>query len=72
MQGVDTLIIDALRFSPHPTHMNIEESLAFVDTLKPRATFFTHFQCEVMHARDEPKMPPHVRFAYDGLRLRWD
>ncbi|MBX7210525.1 MAG: MBL fold metallo-hydrolase [Verrucomicrobiaceae bacterium] len=71
MQGVDTLIIDALRFTPHPTHMNIEESLAFVDTLRPRAAFFTHFQCEVMHARDEPKMPPHVRFAFDGLRLAW-
>lgn len=72
MQGVDTLIIDALRFTPHPTHINIDESLAFVDTLKPRETFFTHFQCEIMHARDEPEMPPDVRFAYDGMRLRWE
>lgn len=72
MEGVDTLIIDALRFTPHPTHMSIDESLAFVDKLKPRETFFTHFQCEIMHARDEPKMPLNVRFAYDGMRLRWE
>lgn len=71
MEGVDTLIIDALRFSPHPTHMSVEESLAVVELLKPRQSFFTHFQCEVNHARDEPKMPSHVRFAYDGLKLAW-
>jgi phosphoribosyl 1,2-cyclic phosphate phosphodiesterase len=71
MQGVDTLIIDALRFTPHYTHMGWEESLAVHETLKPRRSFFTHFQCEVMHARDEPRLPPGVRMAYDGLQIQW-
>lgn len=71
MQGVDTLIIDALRHTPHPTHMNFDESLAFVDKLKPQRTWFTHFQCEILHARDEPRLPAHVRLAYDGLKLRF-
>jgi phosphoribosyl 1,2-cyclic phosphate phosphodiesterase len=71
MQGVDTLVVDALRHTPHPTHMNLEEALAFRLLVRPRITWFTHFHCEVMHARDEPKMPPDVRFAYDGLKLMW-
>jgi phosphoribosyl 1,2-cyclic phosphate phosphodiesterase len=69
--GVDTLIIDALRFSEHPTHMNIAEALAVRDHAQPRQTFLTHMQCEVMHARDEPDLPEGVRFAYDGLELTW-
>ncbi len=72
MQDVDTLIIDALRHTEHPTHMNITESLALVEKLRPRAAWFTHLQCEVMHARDESKLPPGVLFAYDGLRLEWE
>ena len=72
MQGVDTLIIDALRHMPHPTHMSFAESLDFAEKLKPARTFFTHFHCEIMHAREEPKLPPGVFLAYDGLRLSWD
>jgi phosphoribosyl 1,2-cyclic phosphate phosphodiesterase len=71
MQGVDTLIVDALRFSAHFTHMSWEEALGVHEELKPRRTFFTHFQCEVLHARDEPKLPAAVRMAYDGLKLDW-
>jgi phosphoribosyl 1,2-cyclic phosphate phosphodiesterase len=71
MRGVDTLICDGLRFTEHPTHMNIPEALAFAQRVAARQTFLTHLQCEVMHARDEPKLPQGVRFAYDGMRLEW-
>jgi phosphoribosyl 1,2-cyclic phosphate phosphodiesterase len=71
LQGVDTLIIDALRYTEHPTHMNFAESLTVQALLKPRRTFFTHLQCEIMHGRDEPKLPPGVLLAYDGLELTW-
>jgi phosphoribosyl 1,2-cyclic phosphate phosphodiesterase len=71
MQGVETLIVDGLRLTPHWTHMNWDEALAVSEVLKPRETWLTHFQCEVMHARDEPRLPPGVRMAYDGLQLEW-
>ena len=71
LRGVDTLIVDALRHTPHPTHMNFTEALALADELKPRQTWFTHIQCEIMHAREEPKLPSGVKIAYDGLKLRW-
>lgn len=72
MQGVDTLICDGLRLTPHFTHMNWDEALVLHKQVHPRRTLLTHFQCEMMHARDEPTLPPDVRMAYDGLKLTWD
>lgn len=69
--GVDTLILDALRKTPHPTHMNFDEALAVHDQLQPRETWLTHLQCEIMHSRDGEGLPPRVRLAYDGLKLSW-
>lgn len=72
LHGVDTLIIDALRHTDHPTHLTFAEAMAVHHEVKPRRTFFTHLQCEIMHSREEPKLPPEVRIAYDGLELNWD
>ena len=72
IQGVDTLIIDALRHTEHPTHLNFTESLAAHALIRPRRTFFTHLQCEIMHSREEPLLPANVRLAYDGLELQWE
>ena len=69
MRDVDLLIIDALRFTPHPTHMNFEEALAMVADLRPAQTYFTHFSCEVRHADALKEIPPGVSLAYDGLKI---
>ncbi|MGV3722689.1 MAG: MBL fold metallo-hydrolase [Actinomycetota bacterium] len=69
LRGLDTLILDALRWEPHPTHFCIEEALAAVAELKPRRTFFTHLAHTVPHAETERRLPPGVRLAYDGLVL---
>ncbi|MEI6536574.1 MAG: MBL fold metallo-hydrolase [Verrucomicrobiaceae bacterium] len=72
LRGVDALIVDALRHTPHPTHMNFSEALAFAGKIGARQTWFTHIQCEIMHGREEQKLPEGVRIAYDGLRLAWN
>jgi phosphoribosyl 1,2-cyclic phosphate phosphodiesterase len=66
LQGLDLLIIDALRYSPHPNHFNIEGALKVVQALKPRRTLFTHLTHEVRQS-DEARLPQGVEFAYDGL-----
>jgi phosphoribosyl 1,2-cyclic phosphate phosphodiesterase len=71
MVGVDTLIIDGLRITSHPTHMNWEEACAVHDLLQPRQTWLTHVMCEIMHGRDEGILPAGVDLAYDGLELAW-
>jgi phosphoribosyl 1,2-cyclic phosphate phosphodiesterase len=69
LRGLDTLILDALRPEPHPTHYCIEEALEIVRELKPRRTFFTHLSHTVEHAVIEAGLPEGVRLAYDGLVL---
>lgn len=68
LQGLDLLIIDALRFSPHPNHFNIEGALRMVQILRPRRTLLTHLTHEVHHS-DAQKLPEGVEFAYDGLSV---
>lgn len=69
LEGLDVLILDALRHQPHPTHSNVEQSLALVERLKPRRAFFTHIAHELGHQETNAALPPHVRLAYDGLKL---
>ncbi|MBU5635188.1 GPMC system MBL fold metallohydrolase [Geomonas sp. Red69] len=68
LQGLDLLIIDALRFSPHPNHFNIEGALKITEILKPRRTVLTHLTHEVHHS-DGERLPQGVEFAYDGLSV---
>ena len=71
LEGVDTLIVDALRFTEHPTHMNFDEAHAVAAKIGARQTYFTHFQCQVGHAEAEATLPPSIRLAYDGLKLEF-
>ena len=69
LEGLDTLVIDALQPRKHPTHLTIDEAIAVVERVRPRQTFFTHMSHNVMHAEVDPTLPDGVRLAYDGLRI---
>ncbi len=69
MQGVDVLVLDALRFREHPTHLNFSEALQLRKDVGARQTWFTHFSCDVDHEKAEATLPKGVGLAYDGLKL---
>jgi phosphoribosyl 1,2-cyclic phosphate phosphodiesterase len=69
LEGLDVLILDALRHKPHPTHSNLEQSLALVERLKPRRALFTHIAHEMAHEETNATLPAHVRLAYDGQKV---
>jgi phosphoribosyl 1,2-cyclic phosphate phosphodiesterase len=68
LEGLEVLLIDALRYTPHRNHLNIEGALGVVEKLKPKRAVFTHLTHEVPYA-DGTKLPPGVEFAYDGLEI---
>lgn len=72
LQGLDILFLDALRYKPHPTHSSVDQSLAIVEQLKPKRTFFTHISHDLAHEAANAKLPPHVRLAHDGLKLEFE
>jgi len=69
LRGLDDFILDALRYVPHPTHSNVEQSLALVEELKPKRAWFTHICHDLGHAQTNAKLPANVRLAYDGLKF---
>lgn len=71
LQGLDTLILDALRHEPHPTHFCLEQALDVVERLRPGRTFLTHLSHGFDHGPTESTLPPKVALAYDGLTLEF-
>ena len=73
LQGLDDLILDALRDVPHPMHMTVEQSLALVDQLKPKRAWFTHIAHDLPHKATNERLRkagyPQVKLAYDGLEF---
>ncbi|WP_111708475.1 MBL fold metallo-hydrolase [Lutibacter citreus] len=73
LQNLDVLIINAIRYEPHHSHLNIEEALELVEELKPKKTYFTHISHQLgFHAEVEKKLPKNVHLAYDELVLEID
>ncbi len=66
LEGLEVLIIDGLRWNPHPSHFNIETAIAAVEQLRPVRTILTHLSHDVLYA-DGVKLPPGFEFAYDGM-----
>ncbi len=69
LAGLDDFILDALRYVPHPTHSNVEQSLALIEELKPKRAWFTHICHDLGHADANARLPEHVRLAHDGLQF---
>jgi len=63
------LIIDALRYKPHPTHLHVEQSLAYIAELNPRRALLTHIGHDIKHNEACRHLPKNVELAYDGLSI---
>jgi phosphoribosyl 1,2-cyclic phosphate phosphodiesterase len=72
LAGVEVLILDALRYRPHPTHFSFEEALAAAARVGARRTIFTHLTHEVDHDSLAVPLPPGVELGYDGLAFDAD
>ena len=69
LQGLDVLILDALRHKPHPTHFSLAEALEVAERIGAKRTYFTHVSHDLDHEKINAELPAGVELAYDGLRL---
>ena len=72
LSGTTTLIVDALRERPHPTHFSLDQALAVVDRLRPARAWLTHMCHDLRHATTCARLPEGVELAYDGLTFEID
>ncbi len=69
LYGLDTLVVDALRYKPHPTHASVDQALAWVERLKPRRAVLTNLHVDLDYAKLRSELPAGVEPAFDGLEL---
>lgn len=65
----DLIILDALRETSHPTHLNVAEALALIERVKPQRAVLTNLHTDLDYRTLKAKLPAHVDVAYDGMTL---
>lgn len=69
LEGLDVWIVDALRWTPHPTHAHVERALEWIAHLRPKRAILTNMHIDLDYADLAARLPPGVEPAFDGLRF---
>ena len=70
LQGVDTLVVNALRWERHNSHYSVAEAHALIERVAPRRAYLTHMSHRIgLHSTTEAMLPEGVYLAYDGLQI---
>jgi len=72
LQGLDHLVLSALRHKPHPNHATVEQAVGWARRIGARQTWLTHIAHELGHEQTNRTLPDGIRLAYDGLDLPVD
>ena len=69
LKGLDVLIMDALRYTPHPTHANLEQALAWIERLAPKRAVLTNMHIDMDYQTLKRELPAGIEPGYDGQYL---
>jgi phosphoribosyl 1,2-cyclic phosphate phosphodiesterase len=69
LAGLDLWIVDALRYTPHPSHFSVNEALAWIARIAPRRAILTNLHTDLDYEELRARLPPHVEPAFDGLKV---
>lgn len=72
LEGLDVLILDALRRTPHPTHLHLEKALEWIACVAPRAAVLTNMHIDLDYATLEAETDDTITPAYDGMTLTFE
>lgn len=69
LKGVEVLVLSALRYTPSPAHLSIEEAVEFSRKVGAKMTWFSHIAHNLDHEEANRKLPPNMKLAYDGMEI---
>ena len=69
LANLDLWIVDALRHAPHPSHFSLNDSLAWIERLKPKRAILTNLHADMDYGALETSLPPHIRPAHDRMHI---
>jgi phosphoribosyl 1,2-cyclic phosphate phosphodiesterase len=70
--GLDCWVLDALRYTPHPTHVHVEKALEWLERSGTRRGVLTNMHIDIDHATISAETPDHISAAYDGMTITYD
>ena len=70
LEGLDTWLLDCLRYDPHPTHVNLKEAIDYINLLKPKRAVLTGLSSDLDYEQLRAKLPPNVEPAFDGMVIK--
>ena len=69
LQGLDVLLLDCLRYTPHPTHIELAQSVAYAQRIQAKITYLIHMTHELEFHTVSALLPDNIRLGYDGLTI---
>jgi phosphoribosyl 1,2-cyclic phosphate phosphodiesterase len=72
LKDLDLLIISALRYTPHPAHLSVEQAIQVICKIKPKLAIFTHMGHEIDYDGLSRQLPEGIMPAYDGMEFKLD
>ncbi len=69
LEGVEQLVLSALRYKPHPSHATVEQAVSWSQRIGAKQTWLTHIAHELGHEATNRILPAGVALAYDGLTV---
>ena len=69
LRGLDVLIVDALRYTPHPTHFSVADALALIAEVRPRRAVLTNLHSDIDYDTLRRELPDGIVPAFDGMRI---
>jgi phosphoribosyl 1,2-cyclic phosphate phosphodiesterase len=70
LEGLDLWIVDALRYTPHPSHFCLSETLEWIERVRPKRAILTNLHIDLDFERLKAELPPNVEPAFDGLQIQ--
>ncbi|CCV13639.1 MBL fold metallo-hydrolase [Mesorhizobium sp. STM 4661] len=69
LHGLEMLIIDALQYTRHPSHLSLDQALGWIEKLAPKNAVLTHMHVPLDYATVMAETPANVEPAYDGMAI---
>lgn len=69
LAGLDVWIVDAMRYTEHPSHLSVEQALRWIARLEPKRAVLTHMHVDLDYAALAAELPQGIEPAYDGMVL---
>jgi phosphoribosyl 1,2-cyclic phosphate phosphodiesterase len=70
LEGLDVLVLDALRYTPHPTHFSVSEALGLIERVKPKRAVLTNLHTDLDYDTLRRELPPHIEPVYDSMQIQ--